>query len=166
MKPLINKKWFSKRQRGGEKKRIEKDDPTKTGWPGQNEKNNRWGGYNRGKTTKYKLLNEREKEKSRKDEKKEGEKDKENEKGSEEVCKIQENKEQTQPGKETQAKKEEITEINIFVPHTAYSRLCSRLQKVDDQYSRESNLPRVKFTERGGSTVGFECLRSNPWARD
>ena len=59
-----------------------------------------------------------------------------------------------------------VTEINIYVPHTAYSRLSKILQEADNRFSVEHNSPRVRFTERGGPTVGFECLRSNPWASD
>ena len=46
-KPLTNQKWFSRRQRGGEKIRIEKEDPTKLPWQCIK-------GYNRGTSTKNK----------------------------------------------------------------------------------------------------------------
>ena len=40
------------------------------------------------------------------------------------------------------------------------------MQSADDVFSREHNQPRVRFTERGEPTIGFESLRSNPWASE
>ena len=54
-KPLLNRKWFAKRKRGGDKIRTEKEDPTKTAW-------GNLSGYNRGRYKKTKIKETRGKE--------------------------------------------------------------------------------------------------------
>ena len=55
-KPLLNRKWFAKRKRGGDKIRTGKEDPTKTAW-------GNLSGYNRGRYKKTKTKETRGKEK-------------------------------------------------------------------------------------------------------
>ena len=132
--------------RGGNRIQEQKDDPLKTPRSGS--------GYNRGITKKIKV--KRNKGGKREHEKTEEREEKEEEDGE---------RKQEEDRKE-ERETETITEVNIFVPHTAYSRLCQALQTADNRFSTEHNLPRVRFTEKGGTTVSFQHLRFNPWARD
>ena len=51
--------------------------------------------------------------------------------------------------------------------HSACQRiklLCIIL--INNKFAKDFDQPRVRFTERGGPKIGFECLRSNPRAHD
>ena len=57
-------------------------------------------------------------------------------------------------------------ETIMFVPHTPGGELVRRLQEADDKYSKDKGIGRVKFVERGGTTLKQVLCRPNPWATE
>ena len=59
-----------------------------------------------------------------------------------------------------------ITETICFITYTMESKLCERLQRVDNLFAELHCQPRVRFVERPGDTIERELGRSDPWAGD
>ena len=63
---------------------------------------------------------------------------------------------------------EEETDIEtvMFVPHTPGGKLLKMLEDEDERYRKGTKMKRIKFVERGGTTIMNILGRKNPWARE
>ena len=52
----------------------------------------------------------------------------------------------------------------VFIPHTPQSELRKNLQTWEDNFSKLTNKPRVKFVEKGGTKLKDMICKSNPWS--
>ena len=67
--------------------------------------------------------------------------------------------------KEEERLKEPEKEIEtvIFIAFTPEGTLKKRLQSEDDAFAKTMGLKRVRFVERGGTTLAAILCKSNPW---
>lgn len=65
--------------------------------------------------------------------------------------------------KEDASRKNPRTEAIIFIPVTPQGRLVELLQKLDDEFARVHNLPRIRYIEQAGSKLESILGRKNPW---
>ena len=66
-------------------------------------------------------------------------------------------------GKESRG--EEEVEAVCFVPATPGGELARLLQEGDDVAREGTKQKRLKFVERGGSTIKDRLCRNNPWGK-